>query len=138
MTDTECVFCDMHNIDQQGILFQDEFCYVVLNKYPNTYGHTLVVPREHFKDMLSTTDRALTDMFIVARRVAQRMEEKLKPTGIKLVCNSAGAEEIAHMHVHVIPLYNDSHKSLFPGFLKNNQITPEERSRLVSLLKLAK
>lgn len=136
MVEAKCIFCDMRDIDLHGILFQDKFCYVILNKYPNTYGHTLVIPREHFRDMLSATDRALSDMFIVSRRVAQKMEDKLKPTGIKLVCNSAGAEEIDHMHVHVIPIYKDSHKSLFPGWLQNKEITAEEKSRLVDLLKL--
>lgn len=131
-----CKFCS-DEIKGHGVLYEDRFCLVILSKYPVTYGHTLVIPKEHFKDMLAADNKTISDMFVIAKKMATKMKRVLKPTGIKLVTNMAGAEEVEHMHVHLIPMYHKYH-NVVPFFYKNQKIKTNNKKKLIEMLELKK
>src|SRR5438552_15927152 len=76
---------------------------------PATRGHSLVIPREHTRDLLEVGDEDLAAVAAAARRLAGRAKERLDAAGVNLL-NSRGRaawQTIFHFHVHVIPRYDD-------------------------------
>jgi histidine triad (HIT) family protein len=76
---------------------------------PATKGHALVIPREHYPDLLEIPDDELERTMLAARRLAARMQEALQPDGFNILnsCGSAAWQTVFHFHVHVVPRYDD-------------------------------
>ena len=101
----ECRFCKRQAFKGR-IVYEDKGCFAILNEYPASKGHVLVVSKKHYADMLSADDKSLDCCFEAAKKIAKRMRARLKPgRGIKLIVNMDGAEELRHMHIHVMPVY---------------------------------
>ncbi|MEQ1604893.1 MAG: HIT domain-containing protein [Pyrinomonadaceae bacterium] len=107
---TGCVFCDILKNsapdEENFILKRAEFNFVILNIYPYTSGHLMVIPYEH----LSTLDKAskqVSDEFMDLTKAAQAaISEVYTPDGINLGMNigkAAGAGVDGHIHMHVLP-----------------------------------
>ncbi len=107
---TACVFCDILNSsardEEKFILKRAEFNFVILNIYPYTSGHLMVIPYEH----LSTLDMAskkVSDEFMDLTKAAQTaIMEVYSPDGINLGMNigkAAGAGVDGHIHMHLLP-----------------------------------
>ena len=48
----ECIFCSIRDGKAEGkMLYEDELCFVILDKYPLTRGHLLVISKEHYRDV---------------------------------------------------------------------------------------
>ena len=73
---------------------------------PATRGHALVIPREHYPNLLEIPDRELELTMLAARRLAARMQEALAPDGFNILnsCGAAAWQTVFHFHVHVVPL----------------------------------
>ena len=128
----ECRFCSSA-IKKQGLIYEDETCFVILNEYPISKGHVLVLSKKHFGDMLAVDDKTLSHCIVVAKEIASRIAETLKPTGIKLIINMDGAEELPHMHMHIIPVYGKN-VELNKSYRSNRILTPETRKELLKKL----
>jgi histidine triad (HIT) family protein len=76
---------------------------------PATRGHALVIPREHYPNLLEIPDRELELTMLAARRLAARMQEALAPDGFNILnsCGAAAWQTVFHFHVHVVPRYDD-------------------------------
>ena len=105
-----CVFCDILNNlasdEEKFILKRAEFNFVILNIYPYTSGHLMVVPYEH----IASPDQAgkhTTDEFMDLTKTAQAtISEVYTPDGINLGMNigkAAGAGVEGHFHMHLLP-----------------------------------
>ncbi len=131
----------MTKIDKQGILFQDKKCMVILDKYPISKGHTLIIPKKHYKDMLETPDKVIDDVYEVAKITAQTLKEKLRPGGVNVTTNigKMAGQLIMHFHVHVIPRYTkESNPKDEFKFDHNHKMSQELRKELSKLLRLRK
>jgi len=107
---TGCVFCDLLNNsasdEDNFILKRAEFNFVILNIYPYTSGHMMVVPYDHVA-LLSDARKSVTDEMMELVRSAQAaLTDVYKPDGINLGMNlgrAAGAGVDGHFHMHVLP-----------------------------------
>lgn len=105
-----CVFCNIltnsASDEESFILSRAEFNFVVLNIYPYTTGHLLVVPYEHV-DLLSRAGKQTTDeMMDLIKRAEAAIGECYRPDGINIGMNlgkAAGAGVAGHFHMHVLP-----------------------------------
>jgi ATP adenylyltransferase len=105
-----CVFCNILNNsardEDQFILKRAEFNFVILNLYPYTSGHVMVVPYEHVS-LLSTASKATTDeMMDLTKQVQCAISKVYRPDGVNVGMNlgkAAGAGVDAHMHMHILP-----------------------------------
>ncbi len=141
MGNSKCVFCNTDNIDKQGILYQDNKCMVILDKYPITKGHLLVIPKRHYEHMLETPDTVIDDMFEIAKIAGITVMKKLKAPGVNITTNigKTAGQFVMHFHVHVIPRYEkeENPKDEFK-FDHGHEINEELRNELVKLLKIRK
>ena len=107
---TGCVFCDLLDnsaTDEENfILKRAEFNFVILNIYPYTSGHMMVIPYDHVA-LLSEAKRSVTDeMMELVRSAQEALTDVYRPDGINLGMNlgkAAGAGVDGHFHMHVLP-----------------------------------
>lgn len=129
-----CVFCDRARMESSGIVYEDKLCFVIVTDYPASRGHLLVISKSHHKDLLSTDDKTLDCCFEAAKKLARRIRKLLKPTGIKMIVNMDGEEEIAHTHIHLIPVYNGREPKLNISYKERRKITEKVRKELLTKL----
>ena len=105
-----CIFCDIANgkIGSHS-LYEDESVLVFFDVNPTSYGHCLVVPKEHCQSFLDCPEDIRNHVFEVAQKTARQLEEKLHCDGINLLSNmhEAAGQSVEHFHVHLIPRYKN-------------------------------
>src|ERR1700753_2784940 len=84
------------------IIARDRTCFAVLNKYPYTGGHLMVVPYKQSPDLHGLTDEELADVMKLVRRCQDALTTVMKPNGFNIGINLgkvAGAGIEGHVHV---------------------------------------
>jgi ATP adenylyltransferase len=105
----ECIFCDAleRNKDSETlIVHRGAKAFVILNRYPYTSGHVMIVPYAHVADLNLCEPEALKEMMQLAQRVEKAFQANYKPDGMNLGMNlgrAAGAGVTGHLHLHALP-----------------------------------
>ena len=105
-----CAFCEIPNSsagdEELLILKRAEFNFVILNLYPYTSGHLMIVPYDHLP-ALEQAPKSVTDEMMDLTKAAQAaISEVYRPDGINLGMNlgkAAGAGVAGHFHMHILP-----------------------------------
>lgn len=106
---TGCVFCAKlaANDDRTHfILYRGEHCFVVLNLYPYTTGHLMVIPYAHVSRLEDAPTEALEEMMRLACTASRHLRTVYSPRGMNVGMNigeCAGAGIAEHIHMHVLP-----------------------------------
>jgi len=104
-----CVFCQAarEKDDQKaGIVHRGAHCFVILNAYPYTPGHVMIVPYTHLDELRRLPVEAANEMMALSQRMESVLREIYRPDGINLGMNigkAAGAGIAGHIHLHVLP-----------------------------------
>ena len=102
----DCLFCNIIKGEQSSYtLYEDDDLKVIMDAFPNSPGHTLIIPKEHYKDLDDIDIELLTKILKKAKDIKKLLEIKLNPESIILVQNNGEAEKIKHFHLHLIPTY---------------------------------
>ncbi|MDD3056313.1 MAG: HIT domain-containing protein [Aliarcobacter sp.] len=107
-----CVFCHISkNIDDKKmqVVFWDEYCYVVMNKFPYSPGHMMVVPFFHTSNIEDLQDDVWMQMSIRVRQGVKLLKEVMPCEGVNIGMNlgkAAGAGIEQHVHYHMLPRWN--------------------------------
>jgi len=103
----DCVFCKIVRGEEPAyIVYEDEYVVAILDKYPVNKGHTLVMPKRHYRDITEIPDEELCRVIKITKAVTIAVMRALKVPGVRVVQNN-GAEAgqvIFHIHFHVIPM----------------------------------
>ena len=77
----------------------------LLDAYPVTRGHTLVVPKAHRRNIFECTPEEIADMWALVVKVKERLDSELHPDGYNVGTNvgASSGQTVFHCHVHVIP-----------------------------------
>lgn len=130
----DCVFCGIVNGELPAYrLYEDDKVIVILDKYPLTRGHSLVIPKKHFENILEVDDRTLAHLFKVARIVAIASREALGAEGVNIITNigRAAGQVIFHAHIHVVPRYKDDGLRITAS---RKKFSEEEKSEIAVLI----
>lgn len=114
-----CIFCKIikGEINSHKV-FEDENCFIFLDINPVTLGHTLLIPKEHYKWMQETPDGILNHCFLQAKNLMNKMKDKLKADYIQL---SVVGTDVPHFHIHLIPkMYNENTNLNFTDISKKD------------------
>jgi histidine triad (HIT) family protein len=123
-----CVFCDIVVAKAQSYkVYEDELSLCILDIHPYTKGHCLVLSKRHVPWWHELTDEEHESLFKVAKIVANRMMDKLKPDFVFLY---ARGRRIPHTHLFLIPTYSGDVLDRFFNALENFQESPEMLSKL--------
>lgn len=105
-----CIFCNfpaegLAEDEKNLILHRGKSCFVILNKYPYSAGHLMVIPFAHTDDLSAMAPLA-REMFEFGARATAALRAVMKPDGFNLGMNLgrvAGAGIPGHGHLHVVP-----------------------------------
>ena len=103
-----CIFCKIANRNiPSKILYEDDKVLVFLDVNPDTAGHTLIIPKKHYKDIDDIDDDTYMHIFKIAKKIKNLLTNKLNCDGITLIQNNGDCQEIKHYHLHLRPYYKN-------------------------------
>ena len=120
------------------VVARDRTCFALLNKYPYTGGHLMVVPYKQTPDLHGLTDEELSDLMKLARRCQQALSRVMKPDGFNLGINlgkCAGAGILEHLHIHIVPRWNGD--TNFMPVIAGASVVPQALTELAAQLRAA-
>ena len=120
------------------VIARDRTCYAVLNTYPYTGGHLLVVPYKQAPDLDGLTEEELTDLWKLTRRCLSALRQVMNPAGFNIGINLgrvAGAGITEHLHIHIVPRWNGD--TNFMPVIANTTVLPEALADLAGKLRAA-
>lgn len=106
-----CIFCKIANKEIPGkIIYEDDICVAFLDLSQTTNGHTLVIPKKHFKNFLEVDDDTLAHMIKVTKKIANKIIDKLNANGVNILTNAneVAGQTVMHFHLHIIPRYDNN------------------------------
>ena len=140
-TDDRCIFCDAIAANDDAktlVVFRGTKNYIILNRYPYTTGHVMVVPYAHVADLSAADPEVLSEMMRLAQRVKVALEKTYHPEGYNLGMNlgrAAGAGVTGHLHLHVLPRWSGD--SNFMTVVGETRVEPEDLATTYDKLRSA-
>ena len=107
-----CIFCKIVTGEIEAWkVYEDEKFVAFLDRTQVKDGHSLVIPREHHKDIFDIPSNLLAELAVTTKKVAELVKTKVSADGITILqCNgTAGLQSVFHIHFHVIPGWENDH-----------------------------
>jgi len=102
----DCLFCKIIAGEIPSYkIYEDDKVLAFLDIHPDSMGHTLIIPKQHFQDISDIDIDTLSHILKVAKMLKQRLEDTLHCTGLTLVQNNGTVQEVKHFHLHLKPHY---------------------------------
>jgi ATP adenylyltransferase len=103
-----CVLCELPKLGdaEARIVRRAKYCYVVLNSFPYTSGHVMIVPFAHLDELQKLPEAAAGEMMSLCQVMESALRRIYAPDGINIGMNigrAAGAGIAGHVHMHVLP-----------------------------------
>jgi ATP adenylyltransferase len=136
-----CVFCELPaaNRDEETfIVIRGVKNYVILNRYPYTSVHVMIVPFAHTADFARLDPETSSEIMSLAQRVQAALDRVYHPDGFNLGMNlgrSAGAGIADHLHLHLLPRWQGD--TNFMTTVGETRLEPEELSTTYTKLRAA-
>jgi ATP adenylyltransferase len=128
-----CVFCNAarESDDRKTlVVYRAAHNFVILNRFPYTSGHLMVVPYQHAASMQELETDALCEMMVLARRAEGHLRSIYRPDGLNFGMNlgaSAGAGIAGHLHLHGLPRWMGD--ANFMTVVAETRVLPETLER---------
>lgn len=124
-----CVFCNaqaMPDSVENLVVFRSGRAYVILNRYPYTGGHLMVVSLDHKPSLEALDPPTRAEMMELASRCTTVLNQLYKPHGFNVGANigeAAGAGVAGHVHIHIVPRWKGD--TNFMSSLGGTRVIPE-------------
>lgn len=106
----DCIFCEIIQRKRPGhFIYEDDFHVAFLDKYPIDYGHSLVLPRDHFEKVTDMNSDNVGDLFSKVPKIAKAVIKTINADAFSLAQNNGRAAKqiVPHVHIHIIPRFNN-------------------------------
>lgn len=134
-----CVFCDAQaqpDGPDNLIVFRGDRAFVILNRYPYTSGHLMVVPYIHEPSLEGLDPAIRAEAIELVTRAIGVLQKVYRPEGFNIGINigdAAGAGITDHIHLHIVPRWTGD--TNFMSVVGNVRVLPEELSRTAERLR---
>lgn len=108
---TMCIFCKIVNKEIPSYqLYEDDYVIAILDISQVTKGHTLIISKKHYENIMEADPETLHHIIETAQKVGIQLKEKLGANGFNVLNNngSAAGQTVNHLHFHIIPRYNEN------------------------------
>jgi ATP adenylyltransferase len=128
--ESECLFCALLTMEDSPdnlILHRGQYAFVVLNRYPYTNGHTMVVPYIHTASLEDLSQEVLLEMIQFTQLSLKVLREAYQTDGFNIGGNigeAAGAGVKEHVHLHVVPRWHGD--TNFMATTAETRVLPED------------
>jgi ATP adenylyltransferase len=125
----ECAFCaalERPDCAENLVLSRGRKAFVILNMYPYTSGHLMVVPVEHQPSLEQLSPEVRAEMMELVTKCIEVLKEEYKPQGFNVGINigtAAGAGIAEHVHIHIVPRWSGD--TNFMSSLGQTRVLPE-------------
>ncbi len=125
----ECIFCNAQDKEDGAenlIAFRGEHSYIILNRYPYTSGHLMVVPFEHQANLEELDSETRAEMMELTARGISVLRKIYNPQAFNMGANigeAAGAGVKEHIHIHIVPRWNGD--TNFMSAVGETRVLPE-------------
>jgi ATP adenylyltransferase len=126
----ECIFCaaaQASDDKERFVVYRAARNFVILNRFPYTSGHLMIVPYEHAATLEELPDETLVELIRLARESEKHLRAAYRPEGLNLGMNigrSAGAGIAGHVHLHVLPRWRGD--TSFITVVGETRVVPED------------
>ena len=124
-----CIFCEaLHRTDDADnlVMYRGQRAFIILNRYPYTTGHLMVVPFDHRPSLELLDQETGLEMMTLAQKSIQLLRAVYQPQGFNVGINigeAAGAGIVDHVHMHVVPRWGGD--TNFMSALAATRVLPE-------------
>jgi len=130
----DCVFCRIADKEADAtVVYEDPHTLAFLDIHPLNPGHTLVIPKKHYTNMLDMTSEQAGRVFASVNKVMKGVQKASRADGISIGQSNgkAASQEVFHMHVHIIPRFNHEMMSGFPNRKQTHRAELDEIGRKI-------
>lgn len=116
-----CLFCKIIKGEIPSYkVYENEHTLAFLDINPESYGHTLIIPKKHFKNYQDIDLETIKNVNETGKIIFDKIKTNLKPDGIRLVQNNGIIQDVPHYHLHIVPVYkkDKDNKNNFEEVLK--------------------
>jgi histidine triad (HIT) family protein len=130
-----CIFCQIAKKKiPSEIIYEDKDLIAILDVAPVHLGHTLIISKRHYSNLLKTPEKILAKMVTLGKKIGKKQLEALGAHGFNLTSNThpAAGQSVLHVHFHIIPRYEkDGLKSW-----RQKKYKPGEAEKIAKKLRL--
>ncbi len=133
--DDKCIFCKIiEKSIPSKVLFENDKNLAFLDIFPVSKGHTIVIPKNHYKNLEEIPNNELSELFVIVKKVSILIHKKLKVDGYNILQNNfrAAGQVVNHFHVHIIPRSNEDGK--FKLLIPKKQAKEEELNQILRII----
>lgn len=108
MKTNSCIFCSIvTGFLKAAVVYENSSFIAFLDRYPFTLGHTLVIPKKHFEDILRMSETEVGRLYCMVSLIAKAVSKTVKAEGLNIGQNNGRAANqiVPHVHVHIIPRF---------------------------------
>jgi len=121
----DCIFCKIvaGEIPADKVYEDDEYL-AFLDIMPINPGHTLVIPKKHYRDLIDAPNELLSGMIGLAKKIGVAIKDGLQVPAFNVGVNTGkeAGQAVFHVHFHVIPRFaSDGHKMWGGGSYKDDE-----------------
>ncbi|KAL1359631.1 hypothetical protein HN51_004948 [Arachis hypogaea] len=102
----DCIFCKIvHGKSPAWKLYEDDMCLCILDIYPLSHGHSLIIPKSHFPSLDATPPSVIAAMCSKVPFISNAIMKATGSDSFNLLINNgeAAGQVIFHTHIHIIP-----------------------------------
>ena len=133
---SDCIYCKIIAGEVPSYcIYEDDLFKVLLDIYPSTVGHTLIIPKEHAANIFELGERQAAALMPLAKKIAIALKNLLNCDGMNILQNNGetAGQTINHYHMHLIPRYKDD--GVIMEWAVQNP-TPEDFKKILDNIKI--
>ena len=129
-----CIFCKIIKKEiPSDVVYEDKDTFAFLDINPVNIGHTLVIPKKHYKTMINTPDELISAVYVISKKLMKTIQ---KATKADFIAVAVVGLDVPHFHVHLVPRYlNDGMANFWPTKKYKENESTEIANKIKSLLK---
>lgn len=117
-----CLFCKIAQKEISAeVVYEDENTIAVLDINPCSPGHAMILSKKHFVTILELELSEIGPIFFAVKKVVAMLKKTLSPDGFTIGINhgKTAGQAIEHLHIHIIPRYNNDGGGSIHNVVKN-------------------
>ena len=133
-----CIGCLLANnqIDTYS-LYEDDQINVILDKFPASYGHLLILPKDHYESFDDLPEALLTHIMNVAKTFKPVLMKAFNAPSVILIQNNGALNSLKHYHLHLVPHTDEDLSTLYDASVyqdNSDETLKKIQSKILSYL----
>lgn len=113
----DCIFCKIVDGEMPSYkIYEDDFCLAFLDSSNDIYGHTLVVPKRHYENMMTCDNKTLSRIMETCKKIGSHYVKDCGFDGFNVLnsCGKAAEQSVFHVCFHILPRKADDGEKILP------------------------